>query len=1470
MACKLKHATAENNAVEYLKKNGLVTSDLEVTDPKGLRKANMYLSDFAENNYGVSGTLVDNIDGTLYTNTPLFYQIDAVKDVWYQENMYLKDKLNTTPIIPTTSKSKIPSIIIDMLKNMQNRSGVAFKFVTVKEAEELLGTPIGSRTAFIQNNKVHFISSRFDIEDAVHEYGHLWVLFLKNTNLNVYNRLKSIVLEDNSGKQWLAHSVRNNLHYTEEEHYEEAMAKLLGLAGKDIVSNSGIYRVFYDVLNSLKRLIDKTFGTKFTHNMTIKDFARDLVGGTTTFKINDLNITVPNILFNTRSSRIEDLEATQNEIQLNADESKYIRNGVEYSRLTDFVNTLRSYGKVYSNNIQAETAQLADELWAGKDPLEKLDVSGISMDNKTLSVTKAEYIASRNAFKLAGAAKGNLFHARLEEYINIKLGKPTEEAVKKIGKILASAVSDFDWMNNATFDKIMKIAGIDFDSDLPKALRDYAASELKLTSEIMGLGTAIDLAVEHFDGRISMFDYKTSNNFDIKLTGNILNSAYVENTPRNVAKVELALRAVIWKLEQPDVKFRKLSILHYNNARALNSTDFDSDVDMSLLLPLIEAYYKKNNPSMYAAMKAKSPNIFKVGEYVSISNTTALAMHSHKLSHSDYLALLKAKLQRVSHDYDLALAQGFQKSLEKEGIAIQSRYKKEIDELTKQILELSRLENMIGIGVNNKDISTTTKYFGQFGDLNSVEAQTLKLMMNQAKVEYDKEINDLLQRLQTYAKPLLDEYLDKHPTKKAVSTITRGYINFTNYTEMFSPLYKKNKEGHYMMITKDDAEWTNLSKVQQQFLTFLQVNYKKLADDVMNQSITGYEQKDTNFYKALFNDKQSDFTSVLTPAFALQRGFFAKIPMTDHEFNTKYGYLTPEARKSYKNKLLNALLVRNDKKSLDIGLPIKYMTSFSEDYSMNLALGFEAFARTMLEKKHYDGVYAVGEGLIGLLENKADLSTTERREVQSNLKTFIRSKLMTDITKEVHKTELTVQSHRIDINKLESHYRRLISLVIMAVKPISGAVSGGIVPFLISARHGLAGTIANKFIGVKESSVDFDEGDVAWATKEWALMEGDALRGNLRTNKAWMLLKHLNYLPSDYSYALNEEDGAITRNPAFASKYNYIFHTFWENSNATIIMLAQLRHMKLENDKSVYDAYKVESYIDDLGVQQHKLAWTEGVRMKVKQAGTITELTELSPEEILRMKRVYQKMQGSYRTEEKVAAELHLIGRMAMQFRKYLPTMIIGAFGSRHEDYSYGEYVPVEQEDGETVYEWQARVIEGRYRLLFRMLKDVVTMKGKESWNDLTDTEKVELTEAMLTLVMFILGALSAGALFGDDDDDENKKLYYRIIENISQQYNFIDWLRSVKNAPATIAKLWDFSTGLSTLFLSLPGGIVGDKDSFTQDGYLKGTVQTIKGVPYLASIYALLKYFENNSFYGDRQWLKDYLVGVNLGVGIK
>ena len=143
------------------------------------------------------------------------------------------------------------------------------------------------------------------------------------------------------------------------------------------------------------------------------------------------------------------------------------------------------------------------------------------------------------------------------------------------------------------------------------------------------------------------------------------------------------------------------------------------------------------------------------------------------------------------------------------------------------------------------------------------------------------------------------------------------------------------------------------------------------------------------------------------------------------------------------------------------------------------------------------------------------------------------------------------------------------------------------------------------------------------------------------------------------------------------------------------------------------------------------------------------------------------------------------------------------------------EFALVEQEDGETVYEWQARVIEGRYRLLFRMLKDVVTMKGKESWNDLTDTEKVELTEAMLTLVMFILGALSAGALFGDDDDDENKKLYYRIIENISQQYNFIDWLRSVKNAPATIAKLWDFSTGLSTLFLSLPGGIVGDKDSF-------------------------------------------------------
>ncbi len=1364
--------------------------------------------------------------------------------------------------IPYREQAFYPDIVEvkSLLNYLKNKFNVNYHIISALKAEAM-GIEIGlDKTAFIYNGEVYFIRERFDIEDAAHEYAHIFLKVIKNNNPKLYASLLATMNNSKEGQKWLAWSYTNNLNYTKEDHEEEVMAKVIGLYSKEKSTSPSWFKSF---IFSIQSMLSKYLGISFSFSTSMRILTEELMNGTTKINVKGTSFVVSNVLFNTRSSTLfNTILAQQTDGEVTPDETGYMYKGNKLIRLTDFVTSLIPGQKQFSNNIKKQAEERADELWKNKDPNEKLNVPGVSMDGGILFLTKEEYKEAFINFTSQGAAKGNLFHYKMDYHLKQVIGQTSllQPLANKIQKLNLFLGQKYSWMTTKFFESIVDKIGLIIDNKQFPAFKDKLESEVKVFSETMGIGTTIDLFVEHFDGKFSLFDWKTARHLDTNYNKWILGNAMIPYTARNKAKLELLLRAVLLKTENPEIQFRRLSVVHVANQGDAHKTDYNADVNVAEFLPILESYYKINFPDVYAKMIAKSKNVFKIGEYVSLSQSTALSEKASGMDRASYLDQLRAELVALKADYDYALYHNFSNKIERDNISIENTMAKKLKDLTEKIVELSRYTDLGTF--DNRDISVAQAYFGQYGDITNPDAQILKSIQDQAKMRYNEEWFDIKQRFDVYASDLLKEHLEKTKGLTYVANkLTFGKLNFLSYHEMFKDLYITNKEGNKGLIIKTDPEWKNLTVTQQKFLTFLQVTYQRISKEVLEKKINVTSYSTENLLTIMTNENQRGI-EMLVENKSLSKRFFPKIPITEHEYMEKYKINKEYLKRAY-SRFITSFKYETGAKKMDLGLPVKYLSTYSEDYSENLALGFEAFMKTLLQKKHLDATFALTTSYIDLLETKETANEHLRTKVQENLITFLKGKVLADIKKEVHETNLTLFDYNIDINKVESTYRKFISLVLMAVKPIAGFVSGGIVPYFINARRAVSGAIGFNLLGIDKSELDFTPEDLVWATGVWSAMEADAALGKIRENKTWLMLKKFKYLPSDFSYALIEDESVISRNPGLSSRYNFIFHTFWENANATITLLAQLHNMKLKNGtkKNVYEAYEVAEDKDEFGTVFNTLVWKGGLRGKVSKNGVETDLTELTSEEHATMRRVYQRMQGGYGEDERLVAETYLLGRIVLHFRKYLPTMILGAFGSRHQDITYGSYKKImTNAAGEDVYEWQAKVIEGRYRILVKLLYQIATLNGKKYWHTLTSNDKLEVSEALTTIVLLLMSRVVSGLLFDDDEEDEAKKTYLRIAENMTQQYNFIDWFRSAKTSSgASLNKTWETGTGIISLVLNVPNAAMG-KDIYTQEGNLKGLIPTIKGVPYLSSIYTTLKFFETNQITGDQDWLQQYL----------
>jgi hypothetical protein len=169
-------------------------------------------------------------------------------------------------------------------------------------------------------------------------------------------------------------------------------------------------------------------------------------------------------------------------------------------------------------------------------------------------------------------------------------------------------------------------------------------------------------------------------------------------------------------------------------------------------------------------------------------------------------------------------------------------------------------------------------------------------------------------------------------------------------------------------------------------------------------------------------------------------------------------------------------------------------------------------------------------------------------------------------------------------------------------------------------------------------------------------------------------------------------------------------------------------------------------------------------------------------------------------------------------------------------------------------YEWQMRVTEGKFRTLMGMgllIGSLGSANKEYQWSNLSDEQKNNITEALITWTMLLATYGVYLHFFEDDKDDSTMKKWWKmyLIDNLSQQYNPVDLARTMKTvaSPVAIAKASDFVLHGWTMMAAGTSYATGNDDmALTKQGDLKGWNSFIKTIPLLSSYKDIQTKIEN------------------------
>jgi hypothetical protein len=717
------------------------------------------------------------------------------------------------------------------------------------------------------------------------------------------------------------------------------------------------------------------------------------------------------------------------------------------------------------------------------------------------------------------------------------------------------------------------------------------------------------------------------------------------------------------------------------------------------------------------------------------------------------------------------------------------------------------------------------------------------------------------------------------------------------YTEQIKTIDKDGKETttEKKAFIYDDATYTVDSFNRPKSINHLEVFQGK-----------GWQMGNTNNWNWL------DVTSVKDENGQLiQRiPFTPNTSMLPYEYEQRYEWDKDEKGNPIKSKsalirLKNTFLKHlsgffdrqdNYKGASDIRMvELKYLGSESENianYSMDLGAQFGKFMENIESKRHMDTVLAIAEAISTHSENT--LKDRGYNENQINIADWLRKQARWQIKGErpdddpVRNNRAFAKTlFRIPIaayNEKTGKYKEYIftlhtiirgmttfaSYVFMSINP-KGSLLNAAQAVFTSLKTGLSMQSASKFLGMKKQFIDLTVGDYIKGLKMWSTMQESAINGDPESAKLYLLAKEMSYLPNDYSYFDIQDSFGLNPNSWKNPSGLMVMHTAVEEANALAILYAQLKSLKIGpidkvtgEQSSAWDMYQVDS-TEKVGAQTiHKLVWKDDFnRGNSYQNGAYRPTYGLTAQEVIKLKRVYERIQGNYRHEERSIVEMYVLGQFFMQFKRYLPSMIRGQFRGRISDSSLGQNVEVKR-NGETVLEWRNRMTTGKYILLMnwffgavlrplmskipastgqlKHMTDLGSVKSKYlfsqqlSFSEMSEDEQTMVMDAMLSLSVYFAIALAGLKM---EDESGKKDPWYLFLENINstmvQPWNLFKLTDTIKSmaTPVSVSLMGNILLGFGELaHRGFQVGLGYKEEMRNEKGNIPGTKKILRGFP--------------------------------------
>lgn len=1082
-----------------------------------------------------------------------------------------------------------------------------------------------------------------------------------------------------------------------------------------------------------------------------------------------------------------------------------------------------------------------------------------------------------------------------------------------------------------------------FNPSIPKEKKDEVDIELTVGSDALGFAGTADLVYKRANGKFSMFDIKNSNlNYSptentaiMRFSEAIAGFSPLPNTSLYQAQMQVMTYALLFRLNNPDMQFDTLGIFHIDPfVKSLKAFDKYLDVDQNKMIVPVEqmlgmiekmlkdkALSKKlgllEPDSAYSLWEKLDQEYKSKGgsgiedlfdkrhyeEYHSrLSNREKIRIYGEKyLTEEDKGARILEEIKLLSNtefsDQKMLNSKESIKLPDDKVVESFENYRKK--RLLELVIEYSLLTGSDYLSFSSaEDISTIRLWIDNSTGVENpayIVWNNLKLERDRkaakAIIEETNKFDNLLSKIKNQSKPLdfidYEEQWNKYYTKKTI---------------------KETGNIQEVLISDEDVDlWKNLSKEEQKWLNHV---HDKLAsyfakDSYFNKN--GYYSFDpvtgTEIFKThmqLYNERNEPFV--------YYKGWFPKFMITAEENranNLKEG-VVDGGIKLLKNHYRDTLTDFQDniyqERDELVGIPIKYLGRSAINnpenklYTKHIEKSYLEFVKQMEKKIALDDVYHLGRATVLTLQQDNSLygsaqtfNTTKGvyEDKFKNITTFLNDRMTFELKgiqyqKSQLSKDIVIGNQKLNTDKVLLYGSQWATGVIMHLNAF-GAAGNVTTNMMFKYKDALKNSIAAKiFEDTPEmrAVLDFQMKDLLKAEGEYATYVKDAMTGNIRKNKAFIIANEIEYLPDNYLFGSNQRNMRVERNSLFRYDNLYLLHTLGENYSAYTIMIAQLNHMKIEvNGKleSFWDLHEVMGYDDNNNIvpvekatqPNYTYRWT-GPKRLVKEGKEIKEYYGLTPREIKRMKAVSARMFGDYRKDEITKLNFHAASKIIVVLKNFFTRILINDFAmlTKSEDLGYYseaiDQIKYQESnpDNLPIYEWRARVIEGKWITLGKLLASglMITSRNEspiDYYNRLSPEQKVNVVDAFTTLAFFALAVFVGSMLFADSDDDDTAKKWWQtyMIDNASQAYNPVDMLRTISSfsTPVVFKKAYDTVDSFTKMLWATGQLVTGnEEDALTNQGDLQGWNTFKKSLSYMSWYFTATDKYEKWGLFQD------------------